>query len=482
MKDRTVGLPEIPTNIDLSKTSNDLPYLKCSYYSASRPTLPSLLTFESMRRTLLILCAAALALMAQVPDPELSRYIGLIRAIDNHAHPMRLLQPGEKSDPDVDALPADGIEEGPSPVRGRTDNPELVPLWRELYAYPYDDATPAHLAELETLRARVIAAKGEGYPSWILDRMGIDIMLSNRIALGAGLSPARFKWISFVDALMYPLDNSQLKRLTPDRKVFFADEERLLKRYLGSGKLPATLDAYVGMVTATMEKMKREGAVGVKFEMAYLRTLEVEDVPRDTAAAVYGRFVKGGAPPPAAYKKLQDYLFRVIALEAGRLGLPVQIHTMAGGLGSYFVSAGANPLLLEPLFNDPALRKTKFILIHTGEPWNKLTRSLFGKPNVYADISAQTTTLYPRALGALIRDWLEQYPERVLFGTDAFPTNDKGGWEEFGYLAAVTARKALAIALTGMLEDGEITRVRAHELADMVMRGNALAVYSLKDR
>ena len=391
---------------------------------------------------------------------------------------MRLLLASEKTDPDVDALPATGIEEGPSPVRGRPDNPEYIALWRELYGYPYDDAAPAHLQELETLRARVIASKGTGYPSWILDKMGIETMLSNRIALGAGLATPRFRWIAFADALMYPLDNSALKQMTPDRKVFFADEEAVLKRYID--KLPASIDAYRTLVTATIEKMKRDGAVGVKFEMAYLRTLEVADVPRDSAAAIYARYIKGGTPPTADYKKLQDYLFRHIALEAGRLNLPVQIHTMAGGLGSYFVSAGANPLLLEPVFNDPALRKTKFILIHTGEPWNKLTRSLFAKPNVYADISAQTTTLYPRALAALLRDWLEQYPERVLFGTDAFPTNDKGGWEESGYLAALTARKALAIALTGMLEDGEISRDRAHELAQMVMRGNALAVYQLK--
>ena len=434
-----------------------------------------------MFRTLLFLLTITGIAGAQAADPELLSYIGLIRAVDSHAHPMRLLLPTEKLDPDVDALPGTGIEEGPSPVRGRPDNPEYIAIWRDLYGYPHKDAAPAHLQELETLRARVIQAKGAAYPEWILDQMGIETMLSNRIALGAGLKPPRFRWISFVDALMYPLDNSALKRATPDRAVFFADEEQVLKRYLGSSKLPLSLDGYTAqVVTATMERMKREGAVGVKFEMAYLRTLEVEDVPRETAAVVYARYIKGGVSSSTEYKKLQDYLFRYIAKEAGRLELPIQIHSMAGGLGSYFVSAGANPLLLETLFNDPTLRKTKFVLVHTGEPWNKLTRAMFSKPNVYSDISAQTTTLYPRALAAVIRDWLEQYPERVLFGTDAFPTNDKGGWEESGYLAAITARRALAIALTGMLEDGEVTRERAHVLARMVMRDNALAVYGLK--
>jgi predicted TIM-barrel fold metal-dependent hydrolase len=427
-----------------------------------------------MMRILLVLLAALGTAAAQAPDPELLRYIASIRAVDNHAHPMRLLQPSEKLDPDVDALPGTGIAEGPSPVRGRPDNPEFLAIWNKLY-------NVTHPQDLEKLRAERIKSKGEAYPNWILDQMGIDIMLSNRIAMGAGLKAPRFRWISFVDALMYPLDNSTLKLSTPDRAVFYADEEEVLKRYPGAAKFPATLDAYTAqVVTATMEKMKREGAVGVKFEMAYLRTLEVENISRDTAAPIYERYIKGGTPPTSEYQKLQDYLFRHIAKEAGRLELPIQIHTMAGGLGSYFVSSGANPLLLEPLFNDPSLRKTKFVLVHTGEPWDKLTRAMFGKPNVYSDISAQSTTLYPRALAALIRDWLEQYPERVLFGTDAFPTNDKGGWEESGFLASITARKALAIALTGMMADEEINRDRAHQLARMVMRENALAVYGLK--
>jgi uncharacterized protein len=423
----------------------------------------------------LLLAVVSLSASAQTaPDPELLSYISQIRAIDNHAHPMRLLRGGEKNDPEVDALPAAGIGEGPVPVRGRADNLEYVPIWRELYGYPHQDAAPDHLKELEALRARRIAERGAQYPAWILDQIGIERMLSNRVAMAPELPAARFPWIAFADALMYPLDNSELKKETPDRAVFFADEERLLQRYLNGSRRPATLPEYKKrVVTATLERLKSEGAVGVKFEMAYLRTLSVANVSEDEASEVYRR---SSLPE---YKRLQDHLFRYIVAEAGRLELPVQIHVMGGGLGSYFSSAGANPILLEPLFNDRSLRSTKFVLVHGGEPWDKQTRAMFAKPNVYADISAQTTILYPRSLAAMIRDWLETYPDRVLFGTDAFPVNDKGGWEESGYLAAITARKALALALTGMLEDGEITRDRAHELARMVMRENARSLYGL---
>jgi hypothetical protein len=67
---------------------------------------------------------------------------------------------------------------------------------------------------------------------------------------------------------------------------------------------------------------------------------------------------------------------------------------------------------------------------------------------------------------------LEWHPEKVLFGSDAYsdantPLSD---YEEKQWLVTDKARRALAIALTGMLGDGEITRERAKEIAHMVMR------------
>ncbi len=66
-----------------------------------------------------------------------------------------------------------------------------------------------------------------------------------------------------------------------------------------------------------------------------------------------------------------------------------------------------------------------------------------------------------------------------MFGTDAYPYSNEMGWEESGVIAARTGRQALAIALTGMLRDGEISRARASELARMVLRENAKGLYGL---
>jgi predicted TIM-barrel fold metal-dependent hydrolase len=101
------------------------------------------------------------------------------------------------------------------------------------------------------------------------------------------------------------------------------------------------------------------------------------------------------------------------------------------------------------------------------------------KPNVYADFSAQTFFTYPRELSEILRNWLEFYPDKVLFGTDAFTFGPEVDWGEVAWLSNTTARQALALALTGMMNDGEIDRARALELAQWFAR-NAAKLYGLK--
>ncbi|MGH7620635.1 MAG: amidohydrolase family protein, partial [Gemmatimonadaceae bacterium] len=166
----------------------------------------------------------------------------------------------------------------------------------------------------------------------------------------------------------------------------------------------------------------------------------------------------------------------------GRLSLPVHIHT-GYGCGGYFEMAGSNPLLLEPILDDATLRKTKFVLLHGGAgPYSKDVAALLMKPNVYTDFSEQTWLLPTRELAASIRYWLEWYPEKVLFGTDLSPGTPAIDWEEIGWQTTTSGRDALAMALTGMMDDGEVTRAKALDLARLVLRGNALKLYGWPDK
>jgi predicted TIM-barrel fold metal-dependent hydrolase len=158
--------------------------------------------------------------------------------------------------------------------------------------------------------------------------------------------------------------------------------------------------------------------------------------------------------------------------------MAVHLHTMAGA-GSYFDVAGANPINLESALNDPALRQTKIVMVHGGWPFVREIGALLTKPTAYLDFSAQDLSQTPASLAGILREWLEFVPEKVMFGTDAYPYLPEMGWEESGWIAARTGRLALAIALSGMLRDGEISRGRASELARIVLRENAKALYRL---
>jgi uncharacterized protein len=403
--------------------------------------------------TALLLLTISCSATAPRVDKDLAETIANIQAIDNHAHPVRVMPKGQPPDRFFDALPVDNLEPTSDPVALRPG---------------------AFAKQFPNGKQTVIDSKGDSYPAWVLDQMHVDVMLANRVEMGPGIGPPRFRWVPYADALLFPLDNAALAAENSDKKAFFSLEGTLRARYFkecGIDARPATLAEYLAkVVTPTLERHKQGGAVAEKFEAAYLRTLAFDAVSRDDAERAYA----GKGP----YKQLQDYVFRYIAMECGRLGMAVHLHTMAGPV-RYFDVAGANPLLLQSALNDPALNKTRFVMIHGGWPFTREITALLTKPNAYLDFSEQSMVIDPPVLAQTIREWLSYVPEKVLFATDAYPFSDEMGWEESAWIGARRGREALGIALTDMLRDGSVTRERAKDLARMVMRENARKLYGL---
>jgi len=391
--------------------------------------------------SLLIPAACSRAPVSGV-DPEIARQIAAIKAIDNHAHPP-LPDPADK---DFDALPVEMLEAQTDPIRLRPPGKPGVKL-----------------GPVETL-----------------DRAGIDRMIANRVSMGPGLPAERFLWVAYADALMYPFPTTVLE-VNPDRRAFFALETKLLERYYKESGVSAritSLDEYLTrVVLATVRRHKEGGAIGEKFEMAYLRPIEIGNPSREEAEMGW----RDGGHSAPAYRKLQDYIFRAIAAECGRLGMAVHFHT-GSGAGGYFDIQGSNPLLLQSLFNDPSLRKTNFVMLHGGWPFTREAGALLVKPNAYLDFSIQQFLRAPADLAQTIRAWLELTPEKVMFGTDAYPyAPDAGlGWSETTLIASEAGRDALGRALTNMIREGTVTRDHAGELAAMVLRENARKLYGLK--
>ena len=426
---------------------------------------------------LLLAVLAGRAVAAEI-DSALLDQIEAVRLVDDQIHPR---VGGNAPDTEWHPLyPFASLVEAlhqPLPARLRPGTPDLVRAWRGLFGYQHDDLSPAHVREAIDAKRLTQAKQGEAYPSWVLDRLGIDVALANRARLGPGVNVPRFRWVAFADALLFPFGTGPANVENPERRVYFDAIRR--QRAARGEKVPSTLPEYLEeVVTPTLARMQQEGAVAIKLEGVGLQRPAAMGVDEFEARAIYARHAFSQEPPAREYEELRSFLVRYVAQEASRLGLVVHVHT-GTDLGAAFGLRGVRPSDLGWLVDDAVVGWTNFVLVQGGWPSTAEVAAMLAKPNIFADISAQSYGLSPPLLATSLRPWLELYPEKVLFGTGALPLTNELGWEELAWLGVTNARQALAMALGGMIDDGVVSRTRALEIARMVLRDNAVALYKL---
>src|SRR5579864_1913333 len=118
---------------------------------------------DKMRIALFLLIAAGQFATAQLPiDSQLAAEIAKIKAIDNHAHPVRPAF-GNDRDVDYDALPVETMEPSTEPVRTRQGSPLAMEASRALYGNAKD---------FRERKRQILQEKGAGYANWVLDQVG----------------------------------------------------------------------------------------------------------------------------------------------------------------------------------------------------------------------------------------------------------------------------------------------------------------------
>lgn len=402
---------------------------------------------------------------------RLLQQIDRVPIYDNHSHATF----PDDSDMDAQAAPPDES----SVIRLRDDNPEFVAAAKALFAYPYNDFQPEHAKWLIDKKKAAEASGSTAYWDGILDKLNIETCLANRVALAPYLDPKRFHWVFFVDSFLFPFDNHGQIAKNGDMAVYIPLQEKVLRRYMKQESvsgLPADLDGYEKFVRQTLSDNQKKGGVAMKFEAAYFRSLYFGDPPRAAAEAIYAKYHAGGVPSEDDYRTFQDYVFRVLIDQAGKLDLPVHFHS-AVGIGDYFSLTNGNPLNLENVLRDPRYKNVKFVLIHGGYPHTLEMIWMTAAKNVYTDSSLMGYYVYPSELKNILKQWISLYPERMMFGSDAFPFNDAVGAEETFWLAARSARTAIAAALAELVAEGAFTEARALELARMYLHDNAAKLY-----
>lgn len=242
-------------------------------------------------------------------------------------------------------------------------------------------------------------------------------------------------------------------------------------------KPPASFAAYLAFVTKLLEDNQRRGGVAIKFEIAYFRPLMFGDPGKQAASDVYEKYRDGGVPDDHEYTVFQDYLFRCLIREAGRLHLLVHIHT-AVGICEYYNVTDGNVMNLENIFRDSPYESTTFVLLHGGYPFQDQAIWLAARKNVYLDTSLMELYLYPEECSQVLRRWLLLYPDKIVFGSDAFPFNDAVGAEKICWIAVRSARTSLAAALAKMIVQHEVPEEKALIFANPYLHGSATVLYA----
>jgi hypothetical protein len=433
--------------------------------------------------SLLLICGPSLLASAQarpLPGPDVQqiyqRLLPLIEKIpifDHHAHP------GYSDDADIDAMAA---PPGVYALRLRDTNPELITAAKALFGYPYDDLSPEHAKWLVQKKAELKKQRGPAYFSVILDQLNIEQGVANRALMADYLDPKRFVWVFFADSFMWPFDNQRETARNQDEQVYIPLQKKMLHTWMqqeGLSRLPADFAAYLTFVSRTLEDNQKKGAIAMKFEVAYFRSTKFSDPSREDAQDIYERFVAGGLPSMDEYRTFQDFIFRYLIREGGRLHLPVHIHS-AVGPGDYFNLTESNIMNLENILRDPRYSNVTFVMIHGGFPYDRQAIWLAAAKNVYLDSSETEFLLYPSEFKNVLKLWLETFPEKITFGTDAFPYNDVLGAEESYWLGVQSSRTSLAAALAEMISMGEVSEAQALQMARGYLHDNAVALYAGK--
>jgi hypothetical protein len=423
------------------------------------------------------LSAPAVGQARPLPGPDVQQIyqrllpqIEKIPIFDHHAHP------AFSDDPDVDAMAA---PPGSAALRERDTNPELVAAAKALFGYPYDDLSPEHAKWLVQKKAELKKERGNAYFSDILDKLNIEQGVANRAMMAGYLDPKRFVWVFFADSFMWPFDNQRERSRNADEEVYIPLQEKMLHRWMqqeGVSKLPVDFAEYLKFMSRTLEDNQKKGGIAMKFEVAYFRATKFSDPTSEEAADIYQRFAAGGIPSEQEYRSFQDFMFRYLIREGGRLHLPVHIHS-AVGIGDYFNLSESNILNLENILRDPRYSNVTFVMIHGGYPYDRQAIWLAAAKNVYLDSSETEILLYPSEFKNTLKQWLETFPEKITFGTDSFPYNSILGAEESYWLGVQSSRTALAAALAEMISMGEVSEAQALQMAHGYLHDNAVALY-----
>jgi predicted TIM-barrel fold metal-dependent hydrolase len=351
------------------------------------------------------------------------------------------------------------VEDGPARLR-RCPGHEFLSLsaagFRDLYGVDFDTITAD---EARRLNDRIFANYKDD--KWLIDvitrRANIELMFIDSYWARLQFARAYQFSVPILNVTEIMRGSHRARLGDADSPYQFAEKQ---------GMKINDLNDYLIVVDKIFADAVAADAVCLKSTQAYQRTLRYEDVPKERAAAAFGK--SPDAITPAEQKDFEDFMFWQIVQRSAKHDLPFQIHTGHGRL------QGSSPMLLLDVIE--ANPKTKFVLFHGGFPWVGETAAIAMRHrNVWIDSVWLPTLSYTMARRAY-QEWLEAVPaDRIMWGADTVQA-------EGIYAATEFTRQCLAEALAEKVQRGELREEHASRIGRQVLRDNALKLFPKLER
>jgi hypothetical protein len=308
-----------------------------------------------------------------------------------------------------------------------------------------------------------------------MDAGGVETLIANSFLHDDLKDKPRIKFIPSVDPLLFPFDNTYMAARGPLTSSTLAAFSHMLK--LIKVKHNCSLHnfpEYLEFVDNVLDDFVKNGAVGLKFFIAYVRNTFCEKVEEKEGPQLFERAKKGES---SAYTRLQDLLAWHIMRKSVEYNLPVQWHFAL--LDSHIDYLDC--LNLQEMIQDPIVSKAKIVILHGGYPRfdHAELMALAGglmPNNGYIDFSGRIIFMnHPRILAATLRKWLEKPVlwDKIMYGSDVL-------WgERYIYVSSKVGRDAVYFALKSMIDDDIIDENTAVMLAQKLLRENAKKLYKI---
>jgi uncharacterized protein len=235
-----------------------------------------------------------------------------------------------------------------------------------------------------------------------------------------------------------------------------------------------SLDEFLEAVFCILKRGKERGAVGLKDQSAYIRSLNYDVVPHCDAERLFNRLL---ADPRTALgwpeaKPLDDFLFHQYMRFARELDLPVQLHTghMAG---IYNRVDKANASLLTSVLE--LHQGVRFDLFHGN--WPEMGPILFLAKN-YQNVALDCCWLHivdPLYAEELLRRVVVAVPHTKIHGFGG----DYSDAPEYSAAHLTIAREVITSALAGLVERNWLDEDEAVRIAADWLFNNPNAFFRL---